>query len=313
MIWYNLGLLALLVALAFTVAFSPFERLWRRVRFVPILGFKIAGVLVGTWLLITYAERTSTGFLSGASSQLVEGRALAMTVLGAAETSLVLMLVASAFGTVFGLGIAYLLVTPSSRGRLGAIALAATAVWVVPTFLIAALVQELQAQIYGASGIGVSGGYGSASVVSAAWAGLVLAMRPAAYIFRQSRLALDEERTMDHVRAAAARGFSWRRIVNRHIVRPAGPTLTANWVAGFRIMIGSLPLVEFFFAYPGLGMQLVLALGIAYPDQPGHFQPDLAIGLIAAMAGILMTLEIAGRAVQELLDPRLRELRAAPA
>ncbi len=310
MLWYNLSLICFVVGLALTVACSPFERAWHRVRAVAVLAFKIAPVPVGTWLLISYAARTTTGFLSGASSHAVEGTALASTVLVAAQRSLVLMATASLLGTSFGLGLAYALIARWVGVRkLGGVALVATVVWVVPTFLVAALVQELQAQIYGASGIGVSGGYGTASLLAGAWAGLVLAIRPAVYVFRQARIVLDEEAQADHVRVAAAKGLSWRQIVNRHIFRPVAPTLTSNWMTAFRIMIGSLPLVEFFFAYPGLGMQLVLALGIAYPDQPGQFQPDLAIGLIVAMAAILMTLEIAGRAVQQMLDPRLRELR----
>ena len=313
MLWYNLSLIALLVSLAITVACSPFEQLWRHLRFLAVLCFKLAAVLMGTWLLIAYAARTSTGIFGGTSAQLIEGRELVATVFVAAERSLVLMLAASVVGTLLGLGLAYLLVAPGLRRGLGGIALMATVVWVIPTFLIAALVQELQAQIYGISGVGVTGGYGTASLVSAAWAGLVLAIRPAAYVFRQARLVLDDETKTDHVRAALARGLPWRRVVNRHIVRPAVPTLTANWVAAFRIMIGSLPLVEFFFAYPGLGMQLVLALGIAYPDQSGHFQPDLAIGLVAAMAAILMSLEIAARGLQRAVDPRLRELRSQAA
>ena len=36
--------------------------------------------------------------------------------------------------------------------------------------------------------------------------------------------------------------------------------LTA-WLNSFRSLIGSLPLVEYFFGYPGLGRVLVLALG----------------------------------------------------
>jgi hypothetical protein len=39
--------------------------------------------------------------------------------------------------------------------------------------------------------------------------------------------------------------------------------LVATWVSSIRLMIGSLPLVKFFFAYPGLGYTLVLSLGTA--------------------------------------------------
>jgi len=92
--------------------------------------------------------------------------------------------------------------------------------------------------------------------------------------------------------------------------RPAASTLTSGWIASVRLMIGSLPLIEFFFGFPGLGMQLILALGIAYPDQPGHFQPDLAIGLVVTMAVILVALEAFTKLLQQWLDPRIVDLRA---
>lgn len=313
MLWYELSLSALATGLALTIICSPFERLWMHVRPVVVLAVKLAAVLMGTWLLITYAQTNSLPILGATSAQTVDGGDLGLTVLQAAERSLVVMLAASVIGTGLGLGLAYLLVAPSATRRLGSVALFATLLWVFPTFLIAALVQELQAQIYGASGIGVSGGYGTASVVSALWAGLVLAIRPAAYVFRQARAVLAEETKAAYFRVALAKGLDWRAVRRRYVLRPTVPTLTSNWVTAFRIMIGSLPLVEFFFAYPGLGLQLILALGISYPDQIGTFQPDLAIGLISAMAAILMSLEVVAKWIQTIVDPRLGELRSQPA
>lgn len=313
MLWYDLSLIALATGLALTVACSPFDRVWRYIRPLAGVAFKLAAVLTGTWLLITYAQTNSLGALGATSTQLVDARELGQTVLIAAERSLVIMLAASLFGSALGLGLAYVLVAPHAAQRLGSVALLATLVWVLPTFLVAALVQELQAQIYGASGIGISGGYGTPSLLSALWAGLVLGVRPAAYVFRQARTVLAEETKSDHFRTALAKGLPWRTILRRHVVRPSAPALTAHWVTAFRIMIGSLPLVEFFFAYPGLGLQLILALGISYPDQVGHFQPDLAIAMISAMAAILMSLEVVAYGIQQMLDPRLGELRSQPA
>jgi hypothetical protein len=50
----------------------------------------------------------------------------------------------------------------------------------------------------------VSGGYGEVPIGQIFWATLVLGVRPAAYIFRQTRVTLDQESTMYHVRADAA-------------------------------------------------------------------------------------------------------------
>ena len=74
-------------------------------------------------------------------------------------------------------------------------------------------------------------------------------------------------------------------------------------------MIGSLPLVEFFFAYPGLGYTLLLSLGIAPGTQAPAPNADLAIALVVAMAGLLVLLESVTSLLQGWLDPRIRELR----
>lgn len=308
MLWYNLSLLVLIISLGVVLGFSQFPKVWARVGFLSVLGFKMSGVLMATWLVVTYAERTSTGFLSGSSAQSLSGSALGSIIFTAAERSLAVMLAASAVGSVVGLGAAYLTVSQKKRS-LAAVGFAAAVIWVLPTFLTAVLVQELQAQLFNITGVAVGGSYGNVDPVQAAWAGLVLSIRPAAYVYRRARLTLQDEQGQDHVRTARAKGLPWRQVVNRHIVRPAGPSLTADWIASFRLMIGSLPLVEFFFGYPGLGMQLVMAIGIAYPDQTGHFQPDLAIGLVAAMAAVLLTLEAMAKLLQQWLDPRLNELR----
>lgn len=311
-LWYNLSLIVLIASLGIVLVFAYFPRIWARVGFLSILGFKMGGVLMATWLVVTYAERTSTGFLSGASAQTLNASALASTILTAAERSLAVMLAGTVVGTAIGLGAAYITVSQKRRS-LVAVGFAAAVIWVFPTFLTAVLVQELQAQLFNITGFAVGGSYGSVDPAQAFWAALVLSIRPAAYVYRRARLTLQDAQGEDHVRTAKAKGLPWRQVVNRHIVRPAAPSLTAGWIASFRLMIGSLPLVEFFFAYPGLGMQLVLAIGIAYPDQAGHFQPDLAIGLVAAMAAILLTLEALAKLLQQWLDPRLNELRISPA
>ena len=308
MLWYNLSLAALIASLVLVLAFSRRPRPWARMRPIVVLAVQISSILMGTWLLIRVAQLTSTELFSGASAHLIEGPALAQTIFVAAGRSAFLMLLATLWGTCAGLGAAYF-VSYWRRGEIAVLGFLGTALWVIPTFLLAVVVQELQAQIFFLTGHSVTGGYGTFSPLQAFWAAMVLGIRPAAYVFRQSRLALEQEALSDHVRTAEAKGIRWAQVVSRHIFRPAAPTLTAGWIASFRLMIGSLPLIEFFFAYPGLGMQLVFAIGIANPDQSGTFQPDLAIGLVVAMAVILVSLEALAKLAQQLFDPRLVEVR----
>jgi ABC-type dipeptide/oligopeptide/nickel transport system permease component len=311
MTWLNLSLLTLILTLALVLVFSRIERLWAGLRYAATLGFQLSGVILLTWILVTLAQRNlgPPGEITLPSPP-PTGLAIASTALTGAERSLVLMIAATLWGSAAGLGLAFLLTARGSRRLLLVVPLA-TLLWVIPTFLIAIAIQEVQAQLYSLTGTPVSGGFGAVNGLQVFWAAVVLGLRPAAYVFRQARVTLDLEVVSDHVRTARAKGLEWRVVVFRHVVRPAAATLLNAWMNSFRLMIGSLPLVEFFFGYPGLGEMLILALGLTFGIQgrAGQAQPDLAIALVVAMAAILLVLETLSGLLQGWLDPRLRELR----
>jgi ABC-type dipeptide/oligopeptide/nickel transport system permease component len=310
MIWLNLSLIALIASLGLTIAFSAWTRVWASARVLALFAFQLSGIVLITWILVAVVQPPSAP-LPAVSGPTVPGgdwhQVLGATI-RAAERSVALIAVAMAAGTVAGFGAATFITVFQAR-RLLAIVPLVTIFWVLPTFLLAVLAQEIQFLIYNTFQFSVSGGYGSASLGQIFWAALVLGVRPAAYIFRQSRVTLDHEATLDHVRAARARGLPWRQIALRYVIRPTAPTLVATWVSSVRLMIGSLPLVEFFFAYPGLGYTLLLALGISYGTQPPAPNPDLAIALVVIMAALLVLLESAATLAQGWLDPRIRDLR----
>jgi len=310
MLWLNLSLIALIVSVAVAIVFARWPRGWASGRVIAVFAFQLSGILLVTWLLVAVVQPPLPPVRTRAGPTIVGGdwHQVLTAVLIAAERSFALIAVAITAGSLAGLGASFAITILGAR-RLLAVAPVATVFWVIPTFLLAILAQELQFLIYNYLGLRVSGGYGQVSIGQIFWAAMVLGVRPAAYIFRQTRVALDEGTTMDHVRAAQARGLPWRRVALRYIIRPTAPTLMATWVSSIRLMIGSLPLVEFFFAYPGLGYTLVLSLGIAYGNQPPAPNPDLAIALVVAMAGLLLVLESASSLLQGWLDPRLRELR----
>jgi ABC-type dipeptide/oligopeptide/nickel transport system permease component len=167
--------------------------------------------------------------------------------------------------------------------------------------------------VFNYTGSAVGGGYGAADLPQVGWSALVLGIRPAAYVFRSARAVLDGERGKYHVRAARARGLTERDVTLRHLARPSAAALLAGWLNSLRLMIGSLPLIEFLFGYPGLGRGLVLALGITYgfgTEQPQP-QPDLAVMLVALLACLMIGADLLIRFLQRLLDPRLDEVRLA--
>ena len=181
----------------------------------------------------------------------------------------------------------------------------------IPTFLLAILVQEFQAQLYGKTGLIIAAGYGEVNGVQVFWASLVLGIRPATYLYRHGRAVLERESGEDYVRTAEAKGLEWREVVRHHLLRAGGGGLVATWTNSFRLMIGSLPLVEYFFGYPGLGRILVQSIGITYGVRPVVFRGDLAIGLVVTLALILILVEAMAGALQRWLDPRVRDLRSA--
>jgi ABC-type dipeptide/oligopeptide/nickel transport system permease component len=305
MIWLNLSLIALTVSLALPAVFSGSERIWPRVRFLAVLAFQVSGILLLSWLLVSGAPAQPGPPTSGPPPDAAN---IAQTAITAALRSLALLATTVIWATCSGLGAAFLITASRNRGWLAIIPVV-TVLWVLPTFLFAVGVQELQFLIYNAIGTPVGGAYGTGSALQILWAAVVLGVRPAAYIFRQARVTLDLEETADHVRAARARGLPWSRIAARHIFRPAAATIASGWLSSFRLMIGSLPLVEFFFAYPGFGQLLVLSLGVGYGDNPSQPQPQLAIALVVTMAVVLVLIETVVGMLQTRLDPRLRDLQ----
>jgi peptide/nickel transport system permease protein len=308
--WIDFALGAVIAGAIIVLVTSPASRVWAHTRHLARLCFQASGVIAVSWFLVMLAENAGAATLaSPAGSAPVQSAAgLARSVLGAAIPSILLILVALVIGTGGGLLVAFLLTLQRNRW-LSALAVLASLAWVVPTFLLAIFMQEAQAQIYGLTGVTTSGGYALITPLSVFWAALVLAIRPGIYVFRQARAVLNIEELADHVRAARARGLSWARISRRYIFRPAAASISVAWLNSVRLMVGALPLVEFFFAYPGLGQKLLFAIGVHYPGQVVRFDANVAIFSVVALAGLILLVEAAVRLLQQGLDPRLREVR----
>ena len=305
MVWVNLGLIGLILALAIglTGLFRP--QLWPVGRILAVLALQLSGILIVTWFLVGRGQAVGTSLPPAPEAQ----AAVWSQVGGPALASLELVLLAAIWGTSAGTAAAGL-VAWARRPSLGLIAALASLVWIVPTFLIAIFAQDLQSSIYGLSGVNVSGGYGVATPAQIFWSAAVLAIRPAAYSFRQSQVLIADQARAGFVRTALAKGLRWRSVVWRHILRPAGAGLVETAVSSIRLMFGSLPLVEFFFAYPGLGRLLLLSLGVAYGSQAPAPNADLAIASAVLLAAMLATLEALMRVFVQRLDPRLAEAAA---
>jgi ABC-type dipeptide/oligopeptide/nickel transport system permease component len=302
MLWVNLGLIGLIVAVAIVLISIRTPQLLPAGRILAPLALQISGVLVVTWFLVTRGQAQSASLPPppGVETGIWSG------VAGPAVASLELVLVSVVLGTSIGTAAAAL-VAWSRSSSLELLMGVGSLIWIIPTFLVAILAQDLQATIFGLTGARVSGSYGTASVGQLLWCAAVLSIRPAAYSFRQSSLLISDQARANHVRTAFAKGLPWKMIVARHIIRPTAAGLVQTAASSIRLMFGALPLVEFFFAYPGLGQLLLSSLGVNSGIQIQIPGPSLAIASAVLLACMLAVLEALARGFSARLDPRFAE------
>jgi peptide/nickel transport system permease protein len=217
----------------------------------------------------------------------------------------------------FLVGVPVGLVQAARRGRLTdrAVTVVTAALFAAPTFWIAlALVAVFT---YGAATLGLPAGLRlpalgvrTPGLTLAGWAAVsdvarhailpvvTLAVVGAAGIARYARTSFADILGLDLVRAARARGASAGRVMARHVLRNALPSLVVLFALTLPGVVAGSVFVESVFAWPGLG-RLTLA-AIAARDYP----VVLGAGLWYASAVILANL--AADLALPLLDPRQR-------
>lgn len=128
---------------------------------------------------------------------------------------------------------------------------------------------------------------------------LVLAARPIAQIYRVTYVTVSDVLEQDYVRTARSKGLRELLVMLRHVIRNAAiPILTTVGVS-LRFSLSSLPVVEFFFSWPGVGFTLLKA--ISRQDDNLTVALVLCLGILFILVNLL--LEVAYR----FIDPRLRE------
>ena len=129
---------------------------------------------------------------------------------------------------------------------------------------------------------------------------LVLAARPLAYLTRAAFLSLSRVMEEDFIRTAFSKGLSLRRIVNVHaLCNIAIPVLTAVGVS-VRFSLSTLPVVEFFFNWPGMGRRLLDAINTR--------QTPVVVALASALGLTFLLINLLLDVAYRIIDPRVREL-----
>lgn len=129
---------------------------------------------------------------------------------------------------------------------------------------------------------------------------LVLAARPIAYLTRTSYISLSRIMDQDYIRTALAKGLTRNLTISHHALRNlAIPVLTAIGVS-LRFSLASLPIVELFFRWPGIGSQLLRAIDARQTNLVVTL--SLVLGLTFLIFNLLLDISY------RFLDPRIREM-----
>lgn len=143
---------------------------------------------------------------------------------------------------------------------------------------------------------------------------LALVIRPATQIAQVTANLLADEIRKQYVVTARSFGNTWRRIRWRHALSNALAPILLTVAGAFRLAVGELVLVEWLFAWPGLGRllaQTLLAPNIAAPGSlsgGGQYflHPPLLAALLMVLALAFITVETAASSLARAVDPRLR-------
>jgi peptide/nickel transport system permease protein len=127
---------------------------------------------------------------------------------------------------------------------------------------------------------------------------LVLMAYPLAYLIRSSFISLNQVLKEDYIQTAYAKGLFTKRVVSVHAFKNiAIPVLTAIGIS-LRFSLSTLPVVEYFFAWPGLGLRLLE--GIRQGQDRLVVVFALVLGLTIQLINLFLDI------IYRVIDPRLR-------
>jgi uncharacterized protein len=173
----------------------------------------------------------------------------------------------------------------------------------IPSFFLALLLQIADIEFFQATNTGLFpihgiNGYRTELLPHIVPPALVLAARPIAHITRIVFIALSEILDHDYIRTARAKGLHPRVVFLEHTLRNAGVSILTAVIVSFRFALGSLPVVEIFFTWPGLGVALLGAISSRELEATATLA--LSLGLSFLLVNLIVDL------MYRFIDPRLR-------
>jgi ABC-type dipeptide/oligopeptide/nickel transport system permease component len=168
-----------------------------------------------------------------------------------------------------------------------------------PSFLLAMLFWIINIQVHNWFNIKVLPSAGFGWDTHMVLPVLVLAMRPLAQIAQVTYVSMANILNEDYLRTARAKGLPWRLIRDRHALRNILIPILTTFGTSLRFSLASLPVVEFFFSWPGVGLTLLQAINLG--------NGDLVTDLILLLGLFFLAVNFSLELLFPILDPRLKE------
>ena len=245
-------LIILLSQIALTAASTRFER-------TPV------NEVVGRGLEGTrdYFIDLFAGSLGEASSTSILGgrrRAMGEVVLDAYPKSMALVVLAVGAATVIGTALGVIAAATRSRRVRGAVLASSIVAISTPSFLLAVLLIMLSGETTQRFGFRLWPSFGFGWDEHLILPAIVLGARPFAQVTNIAFIATDEVLRLDHIRTARAKGLVESLIMSRHALPNAMVPILGAVSVALSIALSTLPVVEVFFSWPGLGQALLLSI-----------------------------------------------------
>jgi ABC-type dipeptide/oligopeptide/nickel transport system permease component len=210
-----------------------------------------------------YFTSLASGSLGEASSTSILGgqrRAMGELLVDAYWKSMILVFLAVGLASVVGIVVG-VLAAASRSVRLRAALLTATTLTVsLPSFLVAILLILGGAELTARYGIRLWPTFGFGIDNHLIVPVIVLALRPFAQIANFAYVATEDVLKLDYIRTARAKGLIESVILGRHTLGNAAVPIIGAVASGLSIALSTLPVVEVFFSWPGLGFALLQAV-----------------------------------------------------
>lgn len=199
-------------------------------------------------------EASSTSILGG------RRRSMGEVLLDAYPKSMVLVALAVLVATGLGMAVGVAAAATSSRRLRGALLSITVLAVSTPSFLFAVLLILLSATMVSKYGIRLWPSFGFGWDDHLILPVLVLAARPFAQVASFTYVAVGETLSSDYVRTARSKGLREGTILIRHALANAAVPILGAIGAALSIALSTLPVVEVFFSWPGLGFSLLQAI-----------------------------------------------------